>query len=29
MKNTSRDYNLIADYGLATKLFKVLHLDNN
>lgn len=29
VKNTSRDYNLIADYGLATKLFKVLHLDNN
>ena len=26
-KDTSKDYNLIADYGLATKIFKVLHLD--
>lgn len=28
-KNTSRDYNLIADYGLATVLFKVLHLEGS
>lgn len=26
VNNTSRDYNLLADYGLATVLFKVLHL---
>lgn len=26
VENSSRDYNLLADYGLATVLFKVLHL---
>lgn len=26
VENSSRDYNLLADYGLATVLFKILHL---
>lgn len=27
--NNSGDYNLLADYGLSTVLFKILHLDSN
>lgn len=29
VKDSSKDYNLMADYGLATVLFKVLHLEEN
>lgn len=29
VKDSSKDYNYIADYGLATILFKVLHLEEN
>lgn len=29
VKNTSKDYNLMADYGLGTVLFKILHLEEN
>ena len=29
VQDSSRDYNLMADYGLATVLFKVLHLEEN
>ena len=28
VKNTSKDYNMLADYGLSTVLFKILHLNN-